>query len=188
MKPLPQQPRIEKIVCNRDVWYLWLGALVGVYPADYAHTMIRHTVLAVPRKQVNFWCARLKEFQAGALPHGVERSVFVHETVHARQMRGWPFWVWGLRYLASRRFRAAVEEEAYQAQLTYLAEQGYPIEAAPWLANLRFMYAGSFAGRRADEALARMAAAVLQKVPSARITGVPGLAAPATAQGPRPVP
>ncbi len=54
------QPGIEKIICNEDLWYFRLGATLGLYRKDLTHSTIHTHVLAVPRKEVYYWRARLE--------------------------------------------------------------------------------------------------------------------------------
>ncbi|MHC5039953.1 MAG: hypothetical protein ACYTHM_21825 [Planctomycetota bacterium] len=164
-----REPRIETIICNEDLWYLRLGYRLGVYRRDLTHSTVNTTVLAVPRKEVEYWRARLADLQAGHLEDGAVKALFIHESVHSRQMSGWPFWLWGMRYILSRRFRRRMEEEAYTVHLTYLAECGVPIEAPYWVEHLQDLYFGAFNEKRAKEAFARMVEAVRGKVPHAKI-------------------
>jgi hypothetical protein len=169
MNQSPFQPGIETIICNEDLWYFRLGAKLGVYRKDLTHSTVKTTVLAVPRAEVDHWRARLEELKAGTLPDGPEKGLFLHESVHSRQMCRWPFWLWGARYILSRRFRRRMEEEAYTAHLVYLAECGVPIEAPWWTEHLVDLYFGAFDPKRAEESFARMTAVVRERVPDARI-------------------
>jgi len=162
---------IETVVCNEDVWFLRLGTRLGWHPQELAHSTVKTSIMAVPRKEVAYWRARLAELKAGTLEHGPARALLLHESVHSRQMRGKWFWWFGLRYILSRRFRRRIEEEGYTVHLTYLAEHGITIEAPYWIEHLERLYFGAFKGKRAGEAFDRIVAAVRQKVPDARIVG-----------------
>ena len=93
----PTSPGIRTIVCNEDVWYLRVGARLGVYVKDVTHSTINTSVLAVPRGEVDYWRARVAEMQAGTLEDGPVKALLLHEGVHSRQMFGRWFWLWGLR-------------------------------------------------------------------------------------------
>ena len=165
----PDDRGIERVISNEDLWYLRLGAWLGVYRRDLTHTTVRNGVLAVPRDEVGYWRERLAELKAGTLEHGRARALFVHESVHVRQMSGHCFWLWGLHYILSRRFRRRIEEEAYTVHLTYLARCGIPVEAPYWMEHFRRLYFGAFNEARARESFDRIAAAVRESVPQARI-------------------
>jgi hypothetical protein len=169
----PAQPGIETVISNEDLWYLRLGARLGVYRADLTHTTVKGNVLAVPRREVAYWRARLAELKAGTLEHGPARGLLLHESVHCRQMSRWPFWLFGLRYVLSRRFRRRIEEEAYTVHLTYLGECGIPLHASHWIGLLRQLYGRAFSVRKARETFDRIAAAVRAKVPNARVVEEP---------------
>ncbi|MHC4598340.1 MAG: hypothetical protein ACYS47_04985 [Planctomycetota bacterium] len=163
------QPGIEKIICNEDKWYFRLGARLGLYRKDLTHSTIHTHVLAVPRREVAFWRAKLDAHMSGALEDGAVKGLFIHESVHARQMHGRNFWLWALRYLLFKSFRRRMEEEAYTTHLIYLAECGIPIEAPYWIEHLQDLYFGAFDERRSEGAFERMAAAVRARVPEAKI-------------------
>jgi len=95
--------------------------------------------------------------------------MFVHEAVHSRQMSRWPFWLWGLRYVLSRRFRRRIEEEAYTVHLVYLTQCGIPLVAPYWIEHFEQLYIGAFNARQARGMFERIATAVLAEVPAARI-------------------
>jgi len=169
---LPDQATegIQTVICNEDPWYLRVGRKLGLYRQDLTHSTIKDQVMAVPRAELDFWRARVEELKADALEDGPARGMLLHESIHCRQMRGRNFWLWSLRYLLSRRFRRRMEEEAYTIHLIYLAEQGIPIEAPYWMGHFRDLYFGAFKGRHARDAFDRIAAAIREKVPNARIT------------------
>lgn len=160
---------IETVVCNEDLWYLRAGARLGLYRRDLTHSTVQTSIMAVPRKEVDYWRERLELLKAGRLEDGPARAMFVHESVHSRQMRGRPFWLWGLRYLLSRRFRRRIEEEAYTVHLVYLARCGVVLEAPYWTEHLQQLYFGAFDEERARETFGRIAEAVRREVPDAQI-------------------
>ena len=151
----PKGPGIRTVVCNEDVWYLRLGARLGLYVRDLTHSTIETSVMAVPRREVDYWRARLAEFDAGTLEDGPAKALLLHEGVHSRQMLGRPFFLWGLRYILSRRFRRRIEEEAYTEHLVYLARCGVPLDAPYWRDHLVRLYFGAFNKRRAAETFDR---------------------------------
>ncbi len=166
---MTRSPGIETVICNEEKWYFRLGARLGVYRDDLTHSTIHTSVLAVPRKELAFWQARLEELKAGTLADGPARALFVHEAVHARQMHGKRFWWWALKYCLSRRFRRRMEEEAYTEHFVYLARIGVPVVKPYWIAHLQKIYAGAFDETRAREAVERMAARVEAEVPGAAV-------------------
>jgi hypothetical protein len=165
----PEKPGIQKIICNEDPWYFRLGAKLGIYRKELTHSTIHSTILAVPRKEVEYWKARLEEHKAGKLEDGAVKGLFVHESVHSRQMAGRFFWFWAFKYMVSKAFRRRMEEEAYTKHLIYLAECGVSIEAPYWIEHLQDLYFGAFDERKAREAFDRMSSAVRESVPEARI-------------------
>jgi hypothetical protein len=163
------QHEIQTVICNEELWYFRLGTWLGWYRPELTHSSVRVHVMAVPRKELGYWQARLAELKAGRLEDGPARAMFVHEAVHSRQMSRWPFWLWGLRYVLSRRFRRRIEEEAYAIHLTYLAQCGIPLEAPYWIGHFQQLYFGAFNERQARETFERIATLVSEKVPNARI-------------------
>ena len=168
---LPDQTTegIQTVICNDRRWYLRLGRKLGLYREDLTHSTIKDQVMAVPRAELDYWRDRVEELKAGTLEHGPARGMLLHESIHCRQMRGRNFWLWSLHYLLSKRYRRRMEEEAYTIHLTYLAQQGIPIEAPHWIGHFQDLYFGAFNERRAREAFDRIAAAIREKVPNARI-------------------
>jgi hypothetical protein len=164
------EPGIREVVCNEDLWYLRLGARLGLYKRDLTHSTVQTRIMAVPRAEVEYWRARLAEFRAGTLAPGPARGMLLHEEIHARQMHGKPFWLWGLRYVLSRRFRRRIEEEAYTAHLIHLAGCGLALEAPYWTEHFQQLYFGAFNAAQARAMFERIAAAVRKEFPAARIT------------------
>lgn len=165
----PEKPGIQKIICNEDPWYFRLGAKLGIYRKDLTHSTIHSTILAVPKNEVGYWKARLTEHMAGELEDGAVKGLFVHESVHSRQMDGRFFWFWAFKYMVSKSFRRRMEEEAYTRHLIYLAQCRVPIEAPYWIEHLQDLYFGAFDEARAKESFERMSALVRERVPEARI-------------------
>ncbi|MHC4779950.1 MAG: hypothetical protein ACYTFG_15365 [Planctomycetota bacterium] len=165
----PEKPGIQTIICNEDLWYFRLGAKLGLYRKDLTHSTIHSTILAVPRKEVEYWRDRLVEHKAGELEDGAVKGLFVHESVHSRQMDRRNFWLWALRYLLFKSFRRRMEEEAYTKHLIYLAQCNVPIEAPYWIEHLQDLYFGAFDEKRATEAFERMCEKVRAGVPEAPI-------------------
>jgi hypothetical protein len=166
---LPAHRGIEKVVCNDDLWYLRLGTRLGWYRPELTHSTVKGGVMAVPRNELAYWQARLEELEAGTLEDGPARGMFVHESVHVRQMSRWPFWLFGLFYILSKRFRRRVEEEAYTVHLTCLAECGIPLAPLYWMDHFQQLYFGAFNEGQARETFDRIAAVVRERVPNARI-------------------
>jgi len=161
---------IRAVVCNEELWYFRLGARLGWYRAELTHSAVKGGLVAVPRRELAYWQARLAEWTAGTLPDGPARGMFLHESVHLEQMSRAPFWLWALRYILSKSFRRRIEEEAYTVHLTYLARCGIPLEAPYWVEHFRQLYFGAFNEEQARAAFERIAAAVRREVPGARIT------------------
>lgn len=164
------EPGIQRVVCNEDIWYLRIGARLGLYRKELTHSTIETSTMAVPRAEVAYWRACLEELEAGTLAHGPARAMLVHESVHSRQMFGRSFPLWGLRYLASKRFRRRIEEEAYTEHLVYLAGCGVALEAPYWIGHFRELYFGAFSETQARATFDRIAAVVRERVPDARIS------------------
>jgi len=166
-------PGIRTVVCNEDIWYLRAGARLGLYVRDLTHSTVETSILAVPRREVDYWRRRLAELRAGTLEDGPAKAMLLHEEVHSRQMSGRPFWLWALRYFLSKRFRRRMEEEAYTVHLVYLARCGVRLNAPYWRDLLVRLYFGAFDERRAAEAFERIAATARRQVPGAEVTEEP---------------
>jgi len=169
MGETPTGPGIRTVVCNEDVWYLRVGARLGLYVKDLTHSTVETSRMAVPRREVDYWRERVAELHAETLADGPAKAMLLHEGVHSRQMLATPFWWWGLRYLLSKRFRRRIEEEAYTVHLVYLARCGVRLEAPYWCDHLVRLYFGAFNERRAAETFERIAAVVREQVPDAEI-------------------
>ena len=169
MGPKAAAPGIRTIVCNEDLWYLRLGAWLGLYRKELTHSAVETSIMAVPRDEVDYWALRLAKYHTGELEDGPARAMFMHDGVHSRQMFGKPFWLWGLRYVFSKRFRRRIEEEAYTVHLIYLAKCGVTLEGPYWREHLCQLYFGAFNERLASETFERIAAAVRENVPGASI-------------------
>jgi|GEM_PF-1966889 len=167
----PDDSAITAVVCNEDLWYFRLGSRLGLYRAELTHSAVDGGTMAVPRSELGYWRARLGELRAGGLAHGAARGLFVHDSVHARQMRGQPFWLWGLRYVLDRRFRRRIEQEAYTVHLVYLARCGLTLERSYWAGRFEKLYFGAFDESAALRLFDRIASAVRAAVPGARIVG-----------------
>lgn len=151
---------IRRVVCNEDVWFFRLGARLGLYRRELTHSAIPGGLMAVPRGEMDYWQAELARMHDGTLEHGATRALFMHDSVHVRQMSAEPFWRWGLRYLTSKRFRRRIEEEAYTVHLAYLARCGVPLAADYWVGRWTRLYFGAFDHAEARAMFGRIVAAI----------------------------
>ena len=140
-----------------------------MYVQDLTHSTVETSIMAVPRREVDYWQARVAELHAGTLEDGPSKAMLLHEAVHSRQMFGQPFWLWGLRYFLSKRFRRRIEEEAYTVHLVYLARCSVRLDAPYWRDHLVRLYFGAFDEQRAAETFERITEAVRRQVPGVEI-------------------